>query len=709
MRGNGGGDLAKAVALFRSGDAAAAARACKAMLRRDGRNAPALYLLALAAMQQGDCAAAERVFEKATALDPGTAEIWASRGNNLIALRRFDHALAAFDRALAIDPRFFEVSYNRAKLLNDAGRLEEALSDYDRCLRIMPNFADAWNNRGTVLVKLGRLEEALTAFDKCLAIAPDAADTLNNRGNLLVQLGRHDEAMASYDKCVTVKPDFAEAWNNIAKFLMGRKRYAEAAKVLDQALELDPNAEYALGNLLYVRRQLCQWDNLDDLTARLTAGVADGAPVATPAVMLGATASAPHQLQCARTYVARQFPSCSPWPGVGYAHDRVRIAYLSADFGDHPVAALLAGVFERHDRRKFETIAVSFSGGPSDMRRRIAGAVDRFIDTGDRNDQDVAGMLRGLEVDIAIDLMGFTFDCRPGILARRPAPAQVNFLGYSGTMGAGFIDYVVADRRIVPPGAESSYAEAVIYLPDSYMPTDDTRKVGARHPDRTGAGLPAEGFVFCGFNQHFKITPDIFDIWMRLLGRVEGSVLWLSAGHAQAMDNLRREAERRGVAASRLVFAPRVASAEDHLARHCLADLLLDTLPYNAHATACDALWAGLPVVTCIGSTFAGRVGASLLDAVGLPELVTASAADYEALAFKLATAPAALRAVRAKLAAHRESQALFDTDRYRQHLEAAYLTIHERCQQGAPPASFAVPPMRPPPASSPAHLEQSH
>jgi protein O-GlcNAc transferase len=696
MRNVGGGDMAKAVALFRAGDAAAAARACKAILRRDGRNAAVLYLLALAAMAQGDLAAAERVFEKATALDPDGAEIWANRGNNLIAMRLFDRALAAFDRALAIDPQFAEVLYNRAKLLNDAGRLEEALADYDTCLQIMPDFADPWNNRGTVLMKLGRHDEALAAFDKCLAITPDAADTLNNRGNVLVQLGRYDEAMASYDKCVTVAPGFSEAWNNVGKFLIGRKRYAQAAGVLGKALELDPRAEYALGNLLYANQQLCRWDILPELSARLMEGVGNGEPVATPAVMLGATASARHQLQCARAYVARAYPSSVAWPGGRYAHDRIRIAYLSADFGDHPVASLLAGVFERHDLKRFETIAVSFSSGSSgglrDLRNRIENAFGQFIDVGENNDLEVAHLLRRLEVDVAIDLMGFTRDCRPGILARRPAPVQVNYLGYSGTMGAGFIDYIIADRCVIPSAAQSCYSEAIIYLPDTYMASDNTRKIADRHPERTAAGLPVDGFVFCAFNQHFKITPEVFDIWMRLLDRIGGSVLWLSDGDAQTVGNLRREAEKRGIRASRLVFAQRVARPEDHLARHRLAGLFLDTLPYNAHATANDALWAGLPVVTCAGSTFAGRVAASLIEAVCMPELVTASLADYEALAFKLATDAAALDAVRAKLARNRDAHALFDTDRFRQNLESAYITIHERCRRGEPPAGFSVP-----------------
>jgi protein O-GlcNAc transferase len=685
-------DMASAVALFRSGDAVGAARACKAVLRRDGRNVRALYLLALTAMAQGESAAAERWFAKATAIDPCRAEIWASRGGNLVAMRLSERALTAFDRAAALDPRFVEVLYNRAKLLGDLGRFEAALASYDQCLAVMPSFADAWHNRANVLAKLGRREEALLALDKCLTLAPNAPDTLNNRGTLLLDLGRFEEGMASYEACVAAKPDFAEAWNNIAKALIGRKRYAEAATVLEKVLSLDPGAEYALGNLLYSSLQLCRWGNLATLQTMVADRVERGESAATPAVMLAATASARRQLHCAKAYVARHHPSSSNSLPAGHAHERIRIAYLSADFDDHPVAALLAGVFEHHDRHRFETIAVSISrgrGGP--MRRRIESAFNRFIDARATSDTEVVALLRQLEIDIAIDLMGFTVDCRPGILAQRVAPVQVNYLGYAGTMGAPFIDYVVADHRVIPPDQQSCFAEAVIYLPDTYMPTDDARIVGDTPSSHSAAGLPERGFVFCGFNQYFKITPELFDIWMRLLCRVEGSVLWLSDGIGEATDNLRREAERRGISGLRLVFAPRLARSEDHLARLRLADLFLDTLPYNAHATACDALWAGVPLVTCVGSTFAGRVGGSLLNAVGLPELVTASLTDYERLAFTLATDPVRLGAVRARLAANRATEALFDTDRYRLHLEAAFAAIHDRCRRGDPPVSFAV------------------
>jgi predicted O-linked N-acetylglucosamine transferase (SPINDLY family) len=380
------------------------------------------------------------------------------------------------------------------------------------------------------------------------------------------------------------------------------------------------------------------------------------------------------------------------WRGERYGHDRIRIAYLSADFRSHAVSHLLAGLIERHDRARFETIALSF--GPDDgseMRSRLSSAFERFIDVSDKSDREIAAMLRGLEIDIAVDLMGYTQDSRTGIFALRAAPVQINYLGYPGTMGADFMDYILADRTVIPERQQGDYAEKVVCLPDSFQPNDDARRIAERTPTRAEAGLPERGFVYCSFNNNYKITPAVFDIWMRLLRKIEGSVLWLRHSSTATADNLRREAGARGIDASRIVFAGQTKRLEDHLARHRLADLFLDTLPYNAHTTASDALWAGLPVVTCLGTTYAGRVAASLLHAVGLPELITQSLEDYEALALRLAMETDTLSAIKAKLARNRATHPLFDTDRYRRHLESAYATMWERYQRGEPPAAFCV------------------
>jgi len=375
-----------------------------------------------------------------------------------------------------------------------------------------------------------------------------------------------------------------------------------------------------------------------------------------------------------------------------YNHDRVRLAYVSGDFNNSAVATLMAGVFEQHDRARFETIAISFgTSAQTPMRRRLEAAFERFIDVSRFSDADIARLLRDIEADIAVDLMGYTGECRTGIFAQRPAPLQVNYLGFAGTMGAPYIDYIVADPTIIPTEHQRHYAERVAYLPHCYLPSDRTRAISPSVPSRAEAGLPESGFVFASFNNSYKFNPAMFDIWMRLLLRAGRSILWLPENNAATRRNLPREAEARGVAGSRLISAPPIPDAAAHLARLSLADLFLDTHPYNAHSTAIDALWAGVPVLTLLGNSFAGRVAASALKAVGLSELIMENPADYEAMALRLAGDPAALSEIRAKLARQRLSAPLFDTARFTRDLESVFISMWERHQRGEPPASFAV------------------
>jgi predicted O-linked N-acetylglucosamine transferase (SPINDLY family) len=368
---------------------------------------------------------------------------------------------------------------------------------------------------------------------------------------------------------------------------------------------------------------------------------------------------------------------------------------VSADFREHPVAFLMAGLFESHDRARFETFAISLRrDDSSEMQKRLKGAFDRFLDVSEMADDEVAALLRANEIDIAVDLMGYTQRARPGVFARRAAPVQASYLGYQGTSGAEYMDYVIADPMVLPLDQQPCYTEKIVHLPDCYMVNDASRPVSSQPRDRQQEGLPGKGFVFCCFNQSYKLSPSVFDVWMQLLARVEASVLWLSAHDADCAGNLRSEAQARGIDPARIIFASRVASPAEHLARQRLADLFLDTLPYNAHSTASDALWAGVPMLTCLGETFAGRAAASLLHAVGLPELVCGNLQEYEALALKLALAPAEVTVIRRKLEANRLTYPLFNTDRFGRHIEAAYRTMWEIRQRNEPPRHFSVAPL---------------
>jgi predicted O-linked N-acetylglucosamine transferase (SPINDLY family) len=437
---------------------------------------------------------------------------------------------------------------------------------------------------------------------------------------------------------------------------------------------------------------LCDWRNFEPASAALRSWVRGGKIVA-PIMFVAVPSTPAEQLQCAQSWVAHSFRTPAPRsPGQARRRDRIRLGYLSADFHQHATSQLMAGVFEHHDRARFEVSAISI--GPDDglqMRRRIEAAVDRFVDAKQHGDADIADLISSLEIDLLVDLKGYTQDARTGILAMRPAPIQVNYLGFPGTIGAGFIDYIIADRTVIAEQDFAAYAEKVVWMPDSYQANDRTRAIADVPPMRAAHGLAEDAFVFCCFNDNYKITPDTFSSWMRILTAVESSVLWLFEDNAKAADNLRREAAERGVAPERLVFARRLPTAE-HLARHRCADLFLDTLPYGAHTTASDALWTCLPVVTCLGETFAGRVGASLLHAIGLPELVTATPTAYEHLAIALARDPQRLTAIRAKLAIHRLRTPLYDTEQFTRDIEAAYAAMVERQRAGLAPDHICLP-----------------
>ncbi len=637
--------------------------------------------------------AAAALLARAVERDPGSAAAHLHLGIALHELNRPGEALASFDRALAIEPALAAALGNRGNVLRGLKDPEAALVTYDRLLALLPDSADTLNNRGIALQELNRRDEALASYDRALALQPLHAQALNNRGTVLAELGRPGEALGSYGRALAVRPGFADALNNRGTMLTDLGRHAEASSDFERLLSVDPGYPYAAGQLMNARIHASAWDGYDAMLERLAAGIDAGRRAVTPLVFLSLSPSPARQLRCARIFAADRYRPAAAglWNGEVYDHSRIRVAYLSADFSGHIVASLIADLIERHDASLFEITALSFGTAASDgFRARIAAASGRFVDVRDRSDRQVAALLRSLEIDIAVDLNGYTRHGRTGILAFRPAPIQVNYLGYPGSSGTGYIDYIIADRVVIPPEAASFYSEAVIHLPDTYLPCDSTRREAGRTPSRAEAGLPADGFVFCCFNKHFKITPPVFDVWMRLLRRIEGSVLWLPAGAGASAENLRLAAASRAVAPERLVFAP-PAPLEDHLARHRLADLFLDTSPFNAHSTAGDALWAGLPVVTWLGRSFAGRVAASLLRAAGLPELVAADLAAYEALAGALAADPARLAALRARLAASRETAAIFDMDRLCRHIESAYVAMWRRARAGEPPAGFAV------------------
>jgi predicted O-linked N-acetylglucosamine transferase (SPINDLY family) len=634
-------------------------------------------------------------YDKAIALKPDYAVAHSNRANVLMDLKRPAEAEASYNAAIALQPDFAVAHSNRGAALRDLKRPEEALASYDKAIALKPDVAEAHYNRGNALIDLKRPAEALASYDKAIALKPDYAEAHYNRGNALRELRRPEEALASYDKAIALKPDYAEAHSSRGAALRDLKRPAEALTSYDKAIALKPDLEFHYGNLIHMKMRICDWSNLETEIAQLVHKIDHAEKVSRPFPMLASTNSPELQRKAAEIYALASYPLNSALPKIAkrQRRNKVQIAYVSADFRQHPMSYLIAGFIEALDRERFDVIGISLrSEDPSDIGQRMKQAFSKFIDVSRMRDQAVVQLMRELEVDIAIDLMGYTQGNRTNIFAQRAAPVQVSHIGFPGTMGAEYIDYVIADRIVIPVEEEASFfSEKIVLMPDTYWATDRKLAIAQRTPTRTEVGLPNNAFVYCCFNNNFKITPEVFGCWMRILKRVGGSVLWLLEDNAKAASNLRKQAEIRGVNPERLVFAKHT-SLPDHLARHRLADLFLDTLPCNAHTTASDALWAGLPVLTRSGETFAGRVAASLLNAIGLTELITSTPQAYEALAIELATNPEKLAVIKRKLANNRFTTPLFDTQMYTRHIEAAYTMMYERYQADLPPDHIVIP-----------------
>jgi protein O-GlcNAc transferase len=630
-------------------------------------------------------------YDQALALNPHSAEAWVGRGNVACELKQYDEALAAHSKALALNDGLGEAWLGRGNALLALLHYQDALAAYETALALKAGYAEAWLGRGNSLVRLKRHSEALAAYDA----AAGFAEAWLGRGNAFYELKRYPEAASAYDRAIALKPGLAQAWYGRGNLLRESRQYDAALFAYDQALTFMPDLTGAESGRINVKNCICKWDGWDEDCARLIASVRNGNVSAGPVEFMAIPSSAQDQLDCAKLWIKIMHPA-SPeplWQGERYHHDRIRVAYLSSDFREHPVAYLTAGLFEQHDKSRFETTAISWARSDgSDVRKRLEAAFDRFVDVETLADDEVAELIHKLEIDILVDLAGLTKYARPNIPARRPAPVQVNYLGFAATMGAGYIDYIVADPTLIPASDQNCYAEKIAYLPHNLLPHDaGGRAISDRAMTRAEFGLPETGFVFCCFNNAYKLTPHFFAARMNLLKAVPGSVLWLTRDNASAVDNLRKEATAASVDPDRLVFADRLPSMADHLARHRLADLFLDTLPYNAHTTASDALWAGLPVLTQIGETFAGRVAASLLTAIGLPELIAQTPEQFESIALELATQPMRLAAIKARLVEHRGTMPLFNTELYTRHLESAYEAMYQRRQSGLAPEHILV------------------
>ncbi|MGH8298722.1 MAG: tetratricopeptide repeat protein [Steroidobacteraceae bacterium] len=650
--------LRHARSLHRAGRLDEARALCLEALELQPRQPEALTLLGIIAAQTGDLERAVALFDQVLRLDPRSFAAHNNRGNALLALKHPAAAVASYEAAIAIAPDHAPTYFGRARALIGMMQYEAAIATLEKVIALEPDHAGAWYLRANARYSLGQFAAALASFDRAIALRPDDARAYHNRGNALCMLERPEEAVASYDK----------------------------------ALALDPNMRSTPGARLHARMHLADWRDFTAEVARLTARIEHDEAASNPFVVLALCGSPQLQRRAAQNWVRERCPPNGALPALPASgrRERLRVGYFSAEFHGHATASLTAELFETHDRSRLELTA--FSLGPDTkeaMRARLEAAFDRFLDVRAKSDEDIARLARSFGIDIAVDLGGFTRGGRPGIFALRAAPVQVSYLGYLGTMSADYMDYLIADDTIIPATHRRHYSERIVYLP-SYQVNDSKRRIAEQRFGREELGLPPAGFVFCCFNSTYKITPGTFDRWMRILRRAPGSVLFLLGGSATLEGNLRREAQARGIDSHRIVFGARLPAPE-YLARYRAADLFLDTLPYNAGTTASDALWAGLPVLTCMGEAFAGRIGASVLQSVGLPELITATSEQYEALAVELAGNPVLLAGIRAKLAGELRAAPLFNTAAFARHLEAAFARMDERYRAGLAPEHIRV------------------
>ena len=624
-------------------------------------------------------------YEKVLTIKPDHVATYNNLGVVFNKLGRQEEAVKSYQKAIVIKPDFSDAHNNLGNILKDLGRQEEAVKSYQKAIAINPGFVDAHNSLGISFFKLGQLAKAVISFKQAIAINPGFVDAHSNLGIVLEELGQLDLAVISFEQAIAIKPDFAKVYLSYGNVLTKLNRKDEALVSYESAMSLNPDLDFLLGNHLSNKMYLGIWSDLPRHLNDLKNQINNDEVIIVPFALLGLIDNPEIQRKNTEAFTSKVYPQSHSFPTIGIypKHKKIRIAYFSSDFHNHATMHLMVELFECHDKLLFELIAFSFGPDKQDQwRQRASLCFDKFKYVGLKSDREISLLARKMEIDIAIDLKGYTQDARPNIFAEGCAPIQLSYLGYPGTMGAKYMDYLIADSTLIPEEKKHHYLEKIVYMPYSYQVNMTNREVSKNSLLRDELGLPVKGFVFCSFNNAYKITPSTFAGWMRILKAVEDSVLWLLEGNTTSSKNLKNEAMKLGVNENRIIFAKRIP-VEDHLNRIKQADLFIDTLPYNAHTTASEALRMGLPVLTLEGNSFASRVAASLLRAVSLPELITTTQEQFELVAIQMATHPEKLKKIKDKLIDNLPTAALYDTPLFTRHLESAYLEMYDRYQNG--------------------------
>ena len=636
---------------------------------------------------------AKNICEKILKQKKNNSQVYNLYAFVLYYLEKFDEAIESWNRSIKINPNYIEAYNGLGNAFSKLKKFDEAIINFKQAIKINSNYFEAYSNLGNAFINSQRLDEAMKNFDKAIKIKPDFAQAYHGKAYILMKFQKFEEAIKNWNKAIEINPNFIPAYIERGHTLSTLNRLDEALESYNKAYILNPDYKFLLGDLIHAKFKLCSWKSEKENLEKLKNKILKSEKSSPPFPILSLFDSPQLQRASAEIWIKENFSKESSIKKIPKreSEKKIRIGYYSADYYEHATSYLMVELIELHDKSKFEIFGFSFSPKKDDkMGKRISKAFDKFIDVNLKTDKEISQLSRDLDIDIAIDLKGFTQFSRFGIFVERCAPIQVNYLGHPGTLGANCIDYIIADKVLVPKENQKNYSEKIIYLPHSYQVNDSNKKISDRVFTRKELELPKDGFIFCCFNKNYKITPNVFDCWMKILKKVKGSVLWLFENNLITIKNLQQEAKKRDVGSDRLIFAKPLV-LDEHLARHKVADLFLDTFPYTAHTTCSDALWAGLPVLTCVGESFASRVSASLLNSIGLAELVAHTHKQYEDIAIELANNPIRLKEIKNELEKNKLEKPLFNTKLFTKHIESAYTEMHKKYIKNEKPDHIIV------------------
>ena len=713
----------QAVVFFNNGKLNEAKNICLEILKDYPDNFDTLKLFGLVLFQSQDYEKSANLIDKAIKIKPNIAETYNIYSIILIHLKKYDEAIKSWNSAIKIKPNYLEAYFNLGNIFFDIEKFNEAIENYKKAIELKPDYLEAYNNLGNAQRRLGKFNEAIENYKKAIELKPDYLEAYNSLGNAQRTVGKYYEAIESYNKAIELKPNSFEPHYNKGNALKDLRKFNEAIETYNEALKIkpnianvyysigktfielnkledalnnyskaykiDPKQDFLLGQLFYLKNRLCDWSYFDENLEKTKNEIQKFENVIMPFSSLSIYDAPSLQKIVAESYLKSRYSKINMLKPITKRelNKKIRIGYYSADFRNHAMAYILARLFELHSKSKFELIGFSLNPvdkSSDEMYKRISSAFNQFIDVSSKNDQEIAQISRDLKIDIAVDLMGYTTNNRFGAFILRCAPIQVNYLGYSGTSGSNCMDYIIADKTIIPEENQKFYSEKIAYMPYSYQANDSEKKISKRIFTKKELGLPEDSFVFCCFNQSYKINPETFDLWIEILNDVNHSVLWLYETDPIASNNLKREIKLRGLDPNRIIFAKKMP-LPDHLARHQLADLSIDSFPYTTGVTCSDALWTSLPVLTRIGNSFASRMAASLLTAIDLPEMIVKTKKEYRDLAIELATNKEKLNQIKNKLIKNRLTSPLFDAELFKENIEELYLTMYQRYKSNLP------------------------